>query len=134
MASASKESRGFTLIEVLVAFVILAMTLGISFQIFSTGFRATRVAGAYATATMLAQSKLAALGVEEPLEEGESIGEFDEQFQWRLDVRPYEADDAEPAGPGAQTQALEVALTVSWGKPNSERSISLETLRLAPGQ
>ena len=51
---AKNRSRGFTLIEVLVALAVLALALGVLFQIFSTGLNSSRVAEAYAKATLLA--------------------------------------------------------------------------------
>ncbi|MCH8138003.1 MAG: type II secretion system protein, partial [Proteobacteria bacterium] len=38
---ARRRSGGFTLLEVLVAFTVLAISLGVLFEIFSTGMRAS---------------------------------------------------------------------------------------------
>jgi len=43
------------LLEVLVAFTVLAISLGVLFQIFSTGMRASRSAEEYTRATLLAE-------------------------------------------------------------------------------
>lgn len=127
------RSPGFTLIEVLVALAVLALTLGVLFQIFSTGLSNSRVAEAYAKATLLAQSKLASLGIEEPLGEGESWGRFDERFRWRVDVESHEEEER-PADDLAPVKPYEVVVTVFWGEANEERSVSLTTLRLAPSR
>lgn len=130
------RARGFTLIEVLVAFAILALALGVLLQVFSGGLNNARVSEAYTTASLLAESKLAALGAEEPLAEGQSAGRFDDRFRWRVDVRPYE--EAERSGPTEREEwpvnAFQVVVTVSWNEANEERSVSLSTLRLAPRQ
>lgn len=127
------RARGFTLIEVLVAFAILALALGVLLQVFSGGLKNARVSQAYTTAALLAESKLAAVGAEEPLAEGQSAGRFDDRFQWRVDVRPYEeAGGSSAADPDAwPVSAFEVAVTVSWDEGDEERSVSLSTLRLA---
>jgi general secretion pathway protein I len=131
---AAGPARGFTLIEVVVAFIILALSLGVLLQVFSTGLRNVRVSEAYTMAALLAESKLAAVGIEEPLTAGATAGVFDDRFRWRLDVQPYEPDRAEGPAEGGEgpVRAYEVVVTVSWNEANEERSVSLTTLRLAP--
>ncbi len=135
---ATARPRGFTLIEVMVAFVLLALVLGVLLQVFTGGLRSARVSEAYTMATLLAESKLAAVGIEEPLTAGETAGRFDDRFRWRLDVRPYEPAHSEGPAEGddapvqAALEAYEVVVTVSWDGVNEERSVSLTTLRLAP--
>ena len=111
------------------AFAVLAVSLGVLFQIFSTGMRASRTAEAYAHATLLAESKLAAIGIEAPLEEGERAGEFDNGFAWRVAVRPYRLDGREADGT-LSVPAYEVGVTVSWDGAGGRQSVSLTTLRL----
>ncbi len=103
------------------------------FQIFSTGLSSSRVAEAYAKATLLARSKLASLGIEESLGEGENTGRFDGQFGWRVDVQSHEGEER-PVGQVALLEPYEVVVTVYWGETDEERSVSLTTLRLAPGR
>jgi general secretion pathway protein I len=126
------QARGFTLIEVLVAFVILAVALGVLLQVFSTGLRNARVAEAYTTATLYAESMLAAVGIEEPLAAGETSGEFDDRFRWRLDVQPYEIFDGDDEA--SAERAFQVVVTVSWGDEDDPRDVTLTTLRLAPAE
>ena len=130
---APDRARGFTLIEVLVAFIILAVALGVLMQVFSTGLRNARVAENYTTATLYAESMLAAVGIEEPLAAGETSGDFDDRFRWRLDVQPYAisdvGDEAAVAG-----RAFQVVVTVSWGDEDNPRDVTLTTLRLAPAE
>ncbi len=124
-------SGGFTLIEVLVALAILAVALAAILQIISTGLRSSSTAEAHAIATMFATSKLAGIGVEQPLEEREDTGVFDNGFEWQSSVSRYptEADDVEI---GSAVAVYRVVVTVHWGGTGSGRSVSLTTLRLAP--
>jgi general secretion pathway protein I len=124
------SERGFTLIEVLTALAILAVSLGVLFQSFSTGLRNVDVSEDYALATGLAESKLATVGIEEPLEAGETTGRFDDRFHWRVIVEPYAEEPADEDA--SAVEAFEVVITVAWGEADAERSISLATLRLAP--
>jgi len=121
------------LLEVLVAFTVLAISLGVLFQIFSTGMRASRSAEEYTRATLLAESKLAAIGIEGALEEGETTGEYEDGYAWRVAVRPYRLDDQDAEGLPPPIEAYEVVVTVAWGEGSGERSVSLTTLRLKSG-
>ena len=100
---------GFTLLEILVAFTILAMSLGVLMQIFSRGVNGAILSDHYARASTLAESKLASVGVEEALKEGISNGKFDNDFTWTLDVRPYQDPNLE-ALPGSVAPIMAVQL------------------------
>lgn len=129
MTSRARVSeRGFTLIEVIVAFAIVALAMSALFQIFSTGLRSSVVTENYNMAVLLADSKLAGIGIEEPLEAGDQSGTFDNGFRWETNVRPYD-DGGSTFTPGA-IQAFEVTVTVKWGGVVRERTVSLATLRL----
>ena len=127
---ARRQNGGFTLLEVLVAFTVLAISLGVLFEIFSTGMRASRSAEEYTRATLLAESKLATIGITGALEEGESSGEYEDGYAWRVAVRPYRLDEPEAEGLPPPIEAYEVVVTVAWGQGSRERSVSLTTLRL----
>jgi hypothetical protein len=77
------------LLEILVAFTLLALAMGIIMQIFSRGVNGADLADRYAKAAMLAESKLAAIGIEEVLAEGSYNGQFDDNFAWTMSVRAY---------------------------------------------
>ena len=115
------------------AFTVLAISLGVLFQIFSTGMGASRSAEEYTRATLLAESKLAAIGITGALEEGETTGEFEDGFAWRVAVRLYPLDEPEAEGLPPPIEAYEVIVTVSWGEGSGVRSVSLTTLRLKSG-
>ncbi|AGA33581.1 general secretion pathway protein H [Thioalkalivibrio nitratireducens DSM 14787] len=113
----------------LVAFVLMSVTLAVLFQVFSGGLRLSAQAGEYATALRLAQSQLALAGVEEPLQVGETRGDFGRDgYRWRQTVAPHEWIDgglAQPAG----LDAFLVTLEVYWGEARP-RSLQLTTLRV----
>ena len=115
------------------AFTVLAISLGVLFEIFSTGMRASRSAEEYTRATLLAESKLAAIGITDALEEGETTGAFEDGFAWRVAIRPYRLDEPEAEGLPPPIEAYEVVVTVSWGQGSGDRSVSLTTLRLKSG-
>jgi len=123
--------RGFTLLEILVALVILGLSLGIYLQIFSAGIGSTRAAQSLSTAVMLAESKLAALGAEEPLAAGESQGRFDDRFRWRAIVAPFSAEGDPQRDAGRRVELYAVQVIVSWQGLLGERSYALSSLKLS---
>lgn len=64
MKRSFSKSRGFTLLEILVAFSIFTVSLGVLFQIFSKGTRAAMLGDEYSQAIIIAQSRLASFGIE----------------------------------------------------------------------
>ena len=125
--------RGFSLLEVLVAFVILALSLGVLMRVFSVGLRSSDLAERYAYATLLAESKLAAAGIEGVLAEGATDGEAERGFRWQTVVSRFEDPDPSPAGGAALVELFRVDVVVTWaGEGDREREVRLSTLRVAP--
>ena len=126
-----KQNQGMTLIEVLVAFIVLSLTMAVIMQIFSGGMRNARLAESYSRAVFLAESKMAAVGLERPLALGEESGQVDGDMQWRVSITPAEED------PATNTQLMPVRLyrvrvTASWGEDGRARQVELASLRLGP--
>ena len=129
MSSPSRQ-RGFTLIEIVVAFAILALGLGISMQIASGAMRNARQAATRTDAALYAQSLLDTAGVGESLEEGTSNGEFGDKFRWTLRAEPFELESETPVEPGmAPVQLYRLELVVSWDVGDKEQQASFVTLR-----
>lgn len=134
MSAACRPSqRGFTLIEVMVAFGLLALALTLLLGALSGASRQVRAAADASRATLHAQSLLAQVGVGDPLRPGRREGEFDGgRYRWQLEVAPFNDPLAARAqvDPGAP-QLLDVHLAVRWGEGGAQ-SLHWRTLRLAP--
>jgi len=113
--SISSKKAGFTLLEVLVAFTLLALAMGIIMQIFSRGVNGADLADRYAKAAMLAESKLATVGVAEALAEGDYNGQFDDNFAWTMTVRAYASATEPPTPSTLETAALANAQATGAG-------------------
>ncbi len=125
-----RRRGGFTLLEVLIAFVILAVALVALLRAFSSGLRGLDATEAAAAALQHARSKIEEVGTVIPLEAGEYGGAFEDGTRWRVVIRPHEAG----AGAAAETVALvpyEIEVT-SFRERGGK--VTLRSLRLAPRQ
>lgn len=126
-----KNCEGMTLIEVLVAFIVLSVTMAVIMQIFSGGMRNARLAESYSRAVFLAESKMAAVGLERPLMSGEDSGQVGGEMQWRVSITPAE-DDASTNAQLMSIRLYQVRVRASWGDDGRERQVELTSLRLGP--
>ena len=140
--SASTRARGFSLIEVLAAFVILALVGTVLFRLFGASLNNAGAAEEYSRAAALAESRLAfaAAATDAPLHESSDQGTSDDgRYAWATTVAPYVAQDSTAdqtrMGDMASVRLWRIDVVVSWpGTQGSQRSVALSTLRLAPKQ
>lgn len=142
MNNRQTTQSGFSLIEILVAFSILSLALGILLNIFSSGLGTAILAEEYTVATQIAESLLAETGVEEELQEGERSGTEQEKYHWTVSVGEYQLDvpeqevDSESQKPSLAAVPMQIQVRVSWGEEEltEPRSVELSTLRFAEPQ
>jgi general secretion pathway protein I len=125
---ATSAARGFTLIEVLVAFAIAAIMLGALFETYSTSLKSVLAVQHYREAVLLGESALDAVA-NVPLQPGDStdrIGIYDRStiIRSRADLLPAETQ--------LRVIPYEIDVQVGWRDGLDRRAISLTTLRLAP--
>ena len=130
-----RASQGFTLMEILVAFVVLATAVAVLYRTFSIGIRNVDAISGYSEAIAIAEAKLIALGLEQPVVEGEESGETeDRRFKWTITVRPYVPPNSAPEPANAffsANQLMRATVTVKWDESAQQgRSIALSTVRL----
>ena len=80
---------GFTLLEILVAVTILAVSLVALMRAFSTGLTGIGLAEARATAVAHARAKLEEVGTVIALEAGDLEGEWVDRYRWQVAIHPY---------------------------------------------
>ncbi|WP_213435991.1 MULTISPECIES: type II secretion system protein XpsI [Lysobacteraceae] len=132
----ARRQHGYTLLEVVVAFGVLAVALTILLGILSGATQQVRWSEDAGRAALNAESLLDQAGVGTPLEAGHTEGVFEDgRYRWTLDVTPWKDPTAPPAteqpvDPGApQMYALD--LQVQWGKGTPRERLQLQSLRLA---
>lgn len=131
MSGCGRRQAGFSLLEVLVAFVILVAALSVVYPLVGNGVRANSLIGSQLSALRLGQNQLARLGHDLPLAAGASAGEGPPGYRWELDIQPYWPWPEYPQP--AEPHAWQVRLIVYWQAWNGERSLQLDSLRLADG-
>lgn len=126
--SDSRAQRGFTLIETVVAFAILALFLGAILPSLSSGLSGSRRGSDTLVATAYAQSLIDGAGTGGSLTPGEFRNTLeDSRFTSVLTVRPYAREAADGEGP----MLYEVTATIGWRDGSKARGVSLATLRYA---
>lgn len=127
------NSRGYSLIEVLVAFMILALALTVLLRIFSGGLSNVSASADYARAVLVAETQLAGTGIASELAPGETTGEVAGRYRWSRKVTAFPlrgtAGASEPP-----VSAYQVTVTVEWPRGTQLRQVDLTSLRLAPNE
>ncbi len=133
--------RGYTLLEVLVAFALLAIGLGLLLAILSGGVHAVARASESTHATLYAESLLDTLGADQRLQPGRSQGVFEDgRYRWTLTITPFKPPIPAPvrgdpytADPAQQNFAenvlMRAVLELQWGARGPDQTLHIETLR-----
>jgi general secretion pathway protein I len=131
MTGKRQQQAGFSLLEILIAFSILALSLGILLNIFSGGLRRAIVSEEYQKAVTIAQAKISAAGIEIPMDEGQKQGQSLDKFNWSLVMQPLNTDDVAAASEAMGIQVYEVISRVQWTAGDNDRQVKLITLKLS---
>lgn len=129
-----RRQQGFTLLEAIAAFVLLALFIGVLMSTLSTSMRNTIRAEQASLAAQWVQSKLDLVGIGEKLETGHTRGRFDDDFRWEMVVEEFDPPREEPLEIPFDPDSLGmnlylVDLTVFWGDRGREQSAKFTTLR-----
>jgi general secretion pathway protein I len=102
-------------------------------QIFQRAMSTTAVSGEYSRIVALAESKLAAVGADIPLETGVHTGEAEDGMDWIVSIELYQ-----PAGwlgedPAPLLQPYRITAVASLPTLGGPRQVTLRSLRLGAG-
>jgi len=128
-----RRQLGYTLIEVVIAFALLAFGMTLLLGSLTNATKQVRNAAQYGRAALHAQSLLDQAGVGEVLAAGQRNGKLENgRYQWEMDVRPWR-DPKLPQQPAAfvgAPQLYQLDLVVRWGEGGPRESLRLQSLRL----
>ena len=129
----SAKQRGFTLLEVLAAFVLFALSFATVMQILTGSVRNVARSQEYTQSTLWANSIMAEVGLTVPIEVGISSGNFNHKYRYTLDISEYEMiiGDDSLVSEALPVDLYRVEVEVSWGEgtnPATARFVTLKAL------
>lgn len=133
----SRQScRGFTLLEVMLAFVIFALSFATVLEIMAGSMRSVRRASDDTEVALFAQSIMDLVGTEIPVEEGEYSGTGMDRYEWQLFLTLYDSVGEDTEGVStielAELSGIElyrVDLDVDWETGRRHRAFHFSTIR-----
>jgi general secretion pathway protein I len=123
------HQRGFTLIEVLVAFAVFALCVGALYESFAMAMKRSEQTTRRALALATAQSLLSQLRVQPPPWPSDQSGLSFVGQRWRIQVKPYLTDARSLEHP-ALWRAYRVAVTVALDR-SASRAVELDSIEMA---
>ena len=131
-----RVQTGFSLLEVLVAFMIVALVVTALFRLFGGAMTNVSAADDWTRALLVAQSRLAAAAAAQPLRETTETGsEDDGRIEWRTSVAawvpPGVSADLEQASQTMNTRLFRISVDVRFpGVGDKPRTLSLSTVAI----
>lgn len=128
-----RKSAGFTLLEVMLAFVVFALSFATVLEIMAGSMQSVRRASDDTQVALFAQSIIDLVGTEIPIEEGEYSGTGMDRYDWHLGLYLYAASDedlqtlelAEMSG----IELYQVELDIDWQSGKRKRQLHFSTIR-----
>jgi general secretion pathway protein I len=127
MITTENNERGFTLMEILVAMMVLTISMTVIMQLFSGGLRSARLSEDYQTALFHARAKLENILLMGELSEGTREGEIPGGYRWQTKVTIISPDENKDTS----LTPFHIDLNVSWQAGRGGKSFRLSTLQLA---
>jgi type II secretory pathway pseudopilin PulG len=116
-----RRDAGFILVEVVVAFAIVTIILAALYQSVAGAYRGYARVQVREQTLALARAHLEAVGIEAPLDPGESTGTYATGVAWHLTVEPVETASYKGRAFRVLLQALD---------PRGQPLVRLETFKL----
>lgn len=131
--SKASIQSGFSLLEVLLAFVIMGLVVAGILQLTGNSLRNVVIADEYSYAVQIAESKMVEVGHSIPIEQGEHSGILHEKFQWQINITDAQLPLPEDMPPLATTLYL-ISVDVTWPIKAYKHHFHLSSLRFGETQ
>jgi type II secretion system protein I len=120
----SRDSDGFTLLEVVIALAILGLAVVAAIQGFAHGLRLLKLAGDHQQAILIADQKARELVTPTAGNEEGTEG----VYSWQRTAKEVPAPELTPTGTTPAWRVYEITVQVNW----ASRHVELATLRVVP--
>jgi prepilin-type N-terminal cleavage/methylation domain-containing protein len=124
------SSRGFTLLEVLVAIAILSIAVTVVIQLFSSGLRAISASEDYVSASVKAEAKMREILADDKISEKSFSETTDDGYRIDVSINDVLKDRTE----NLQVRLLEIDLIIHWTRETKEKSLTLRTMKVLEKQ
>lgn len=127
--SKASKQQGFTLLEIMVAFVIMGLVVGTLLQLFGTAMRSAALADEYSFAVQVAESRMEAVGSEIKVEKTTVSGQEEgTPYKWAVTMQPIELNEKQDEF-SLSVEPYQVIVVVSWDSEGKQRQFTLSSLR-----
>ncbi len=89
MITSRRYAHGFSLLEVIAAILLLAITFAALMEVAGGSIRLSQNAAEHSQAALWARTLLDTRFALDPVQPGVSEGHFDDHYRWRLQVTPW---------------------------------------------
>jgi general secretion pathway protein I len=128
-----RASRGFTLLEVMLAFVIFAISFATVLEIMAGSMRSVRRASDDTEVALFAQSIMDLVGTEIPVEEGQFSGTGMDRYDLQLGISQYASSAGDPGtlelAELSGVALYYVDLEIDWDTGRRKRNLNFTTIR-----
>lgn len=126
-----KNYKGFSLIEIMIAFVIMAIALTIVIRVFSTGLKTVSETEKYSIAVQIAESLMARVGEDISLDNSQLKGDIEETYYWLVTIEPMLIDYKLLMIDGANDnmQLKKVKIQVGWLDNQISSKVELDEIK-----
>ena len=130
--SSVRSSKGFTVLEVIIALAIMGIGLVVVMELFSGALRSGRLSKDYTEAFIYARGKMDEVLIDP--EEGSDTGEFKNLFRWESEVTRIETEDSGFKTEEQRWKTYKIKVKVLFPGLGGEKSIELVTLKIIPSK
>ena len=119
------QQQGFTLVEIIAAFTILAMTFMVVLEILSNSSANTIKSSERTEIALEAGSIMAEIGITIPIEEGGVSGDFENGHRWDVTMSPYDISyEGDTVMDFAPIELYHITLTIRWGHGSAQERVA----------